>query len=201
MPAIGAVYESAELVIAVTGMGARNAEQAANTLMSMTTPVAVWTCGFAGGLSPQLRAGDVVYEVDGDFPFVAMLSGTGCTIGKFTMVARVAVSAAEKLRLRVETQADAVDMESAAIRAVARCRGFPSATVRVISDTVDEDLPLDFNTLATPGGGVDNLKLALAVARAPYRIPRLIRFGNQATMASNRLADFLANALSPATNH
>jgi len=48
----------------VTGMGARNAEQAIRKVLEEEKPVLVLTCGFAGGLKPELTRGTVVFDVD-----------------------------------------------------------------------------------------------------------------------------------------
>ena len=149
------------------------------------------TCGFAGGLNPDLKLGDVIFEL---FPgssrgneaqikiwnqlvppylgCCAKLLAAGAKPVKFFCADRIATTVAEKKKLRDETGADAVEMESAAIHAVCAERGIPCATVRVISDTANEDLPLDFNALAKPDKNLDFGKLAWhrQVARKNRRV-------------------------------
>jgi hypothetical protein len=86
-------------------------------------------------------------------------------------------------------------MESEVIHAVCRERGIPCATVRVISDTAGEDLPLDFNRLSKPDMNLDYGKLAWAIARSPGKIGALLKLQKQTRFAAERLADTLSRFL------
>ena len=97
--------------------------------------------------------------------------------------------------LRRSTAADAVEMESRVIRALCRERGIPGATVRVISDAANEDLPLDFARLMDAGQNLRYGKLALALAKSPRKIGALFKLQSQTRAAAEKLAQVLVNVL------
>jgi hypothetical protein len=173
-------------------------------------PDFVLSCGFAGGLNPDLKLGDVVFDTEffpsrsrGDetqaeqnteTPHVVSynkLVAAGAKPVKFFCTEHIATTVAEKKKLRAETGADAVEMESAAIHAICRERGIPCATVRVISDMANEDLPLDFNALAKPDKSLDYGKLVWTIARSPGKIGALLKLQKQTRFAAERLAHIL----------
>jgi adenosylhomocysteine nucleosidase len=173
-------------------------------------PDLVLTCGFAGGLNPELKLGEVVFEISrsrGDetqikekleTPYVVSyekLIASGAKPAKIFCADRIATTVAEKKKLRAETGADAVEMESAAIHAICREHDIPCATVRVISDTASEDLPLDFNALSKPDKNLDFGKLFLAIAKSPGKIPALMQLQKKTKFAAEQLAEVLAKII------
>jgi len=239
--AAGTAAAAQAVSILVTGIGRKNAEKSmreflaghsggasvpasrspdtpasqARLVRSLAPPTLVLTCGFAGGLNPDLKPGDVVFETS----FLSSsrresaqtetgnqlepthvgcyehLAAAGAKPAKFFCADRIATTAAEKNKLRAETGADAVEMESAAIHAICREHGIPCATVRVISDMANEDLPLDFNALAKPDMGLDYGKLTLAIVRSPGKIGALLKLQKQTRFAAERLAEVLAKLI------
>jgi nucleoside phosphorylase len=182
--------------VVLTGMGRENARRAAREALDRVRPGLVLTCGFAGGLDPALAVGTVIFSAD-DAGLTSALLAAGARPARFHCAARVAVTAAEKRDLRAQTGADAVEMESEAIRDLCHERGVPSATVRVISDAADEDLPLDFNALMTPEQKLCAGRLTLALLRAPWKVPALLRLRRDTTLAARRLAEALDTVIAP----
>lgn len=160
-------------------------------------PNLVLTCGLAGGLNPDLKIGDVVFEVQSQESRVqSRLLAAGAKPATFFCADRIATTVAEKKQLREQTGADAVEMESATIHAVCAEKKIPCATVRVISDTAHEDLPLDFNALARPDKNLDFGKLFLAIAKSPGKIPALMKLQKQTKFAAQQLAAVLEKIVS-----
>jgi nucleoside phosphorylase len=156
----------------------------------------VLTCGFAGGLNPQLKLGDVVFNVQSPESKVqSQLFAAGAKPATFFCADRIATTVAEKKALRAQTGADVVEMESAAIQAVCAEKQIPCATVRVISDTAEEDLPLDFNALAKPDKSLDFGKLAWAIAKSPGKIGALMQLQKKTSFAAEQLAKVLAKLI------
>src|SRR5213593_1699869 len=123
---------------------------------------AVAVAGFCGALDPSLRPGDVVVATevrgpDGARPcpsagiLAAALTTMGITarVGPLVSMDHV-VSGSERERLRVETGALAVDMESAWLAAAAGDR--PFAVLRIVVDTPRRELTR--NPLSTARGGL-----------------------------------------------
>ena len=180
----------ADVRVLITGMGARNAGRAMREVLREVRPARVFTCGFAGALNPELVIGDVVCAREA--PVVGAKPVT------FHGALRVAVTVVEKAALRAQTGAEVVEMESAVIARICREAGVECVTLRAISDTAHEDLPLDFNTLMTAEEKLSPLKLALAILKAPQKIPALIRLGKNSALAAERLAEVLERAVGTA---
>lgn len=192
--------QSGETPVFFTGIGKANAEKAIREYLKDHAPALLLTCGFAGGLDPRLNIGDVIFETANgkggkDDAVQAKLTAAGAKPAKFFCADRIASTVAEKKKLREETGAEAVEMESGAIQAVCRERGISCATVRGISDTAGEDLPLDFNEFLTPDKKLDMSKLMMSVAMKPWKMGALMELQKKTKIAAERLGEVLAKII------
>jgi adenosylhomocysteine nucleosidase len=197
------------------GVGARSASENAGLLLagqpSVTTVLIV---GFAGGLASGMGPGSLVaattvidlasgldYEPD---PLLLALAQATETVvplrsGALVTADRVVTRAAEKQELARSTGAIAVDMETAAAAAAATEYGVPWLALRVITDGVDDDLPLDFNSMANPDGSVNRSRIVAHTLLHPWKVPALMRLGARSSLAALNLAAFL-HAFVPAVD-
>jgi len=176
-------------------MGPRNATRALRAALALARPRLVLSCGLAGALNPQLARGDLVFAADDSFPLSPVLLELGARPIQFHGVDRIIATAAEKAGLWNATGADAVDMESAAIRALCREANLPCATVRVISDAAQDNLPLDFNQYLRSDQGLHYGKLLLGLLASPRAIKPLITLNQHTRAAARKLGASLAAAL------
>jgi nucleoside phosphorylase len=145
--------------------------------------------GLCGALDPALRVGDVVMSgsahVDTRAPFVR---------GAVHSIDHVAVTAAEKRRLRNQTGAISVDMESAAVESKAAEWDVPYLCIRAVSDRAGDTLPLDFNRYRNARGDFSRTLIALAAIARPFTVmPQLMEFDRNCRRAADALGDFLAD--------
>jgi nucleoside phosphorylase len=183
-----------DVEILVTGIGSKNADAAVRRFLAKNLPKLVLSCGFAGGLDPARKSGDVVF-MTGYPALEERLLGVDAVMTSFFSSPRIATTAAEKKQLRAKTGADVVEMESGAILAVCRESRIPCAMLRVISDTADEDLPLDFNKLVNENANLNYAKLAWAIIKVPRKIGALIELHRKTSTAAHQLADALSKLL------
>lgn len=185
-----------QLQVLITGIGGRNAERAVRAALGAGRPELLLSCGFAGGLAPGLPRGTVVFAADADFRLTPALLSCGARPVQFYCARKVIPTVQEKRALRNSTGADAVEMESEIIRGVCRQEQLPSATIRVISDAADDNLPLDFNQLLTPDQNISYVRLGWAVLSSPRCVPGLLKLRRQTRAAAERLAAVLAKIIS-----
>jgi nucleoside phosphorylase len=195
-PFLKLVKNNPGISVLVTGMGRKNSERALLQALPQILPGLVLTCGFAGALDPRLKIGDVVFEADAESRLAPTLQATGAAPAKFHCAPRVATTIAEKTALRKSTGADVVDMESQFIRQLCREKKIPSATLRAISDSALDDLPLDFNELMTKDDTLSFSKLTVALMKSPGKIPQLMQLQKNTRLAAQKLAGVLEKLLS-----
>lgn len=134
------VFESENAVLIIGGIGAKAAARAARMVMDLGQASTLVSAGSAGALRPELKVGDVlrpgtvIDAVTGKH--FAVQGGTGTLV-----TAAEILGPGEKKKLASRFPADAVDMEAAAVAAVAHERGVEFMAIKSISDELDFDLP------------------------------------------------------------
>jgi nucleoside phosphorylase len=213
-----AEFDAAQLTVALTGIGPRRAAWAASEIMreEFDSFDCCISCGLAGGLRGDYHVGEVLAargvfseaprtdgssrlaQCSGALVSFAAECGAG-VVDQFYTADHVVSSADEKRRLGAS--ADAVEMESFEILREAQAAGVPAASIRAISDTVAEDLPLDMNQVFTDQGQVSIPRVLGQVALRPQSLPRLLRLGKNSRIAAQSLARFLDNYVVALASH
>ena len=184
--------------ILLTGIGMRNAARSLRVALDHAPPDIVFSSGFAGALNPKLSLGTVVFDASSTRPDRAeQLRRLGAGPVTFFCAERIAITAAEKRDLYISTGCDAIEMESKSISDLCAVRGVECITLRAISDVAHEELPFDFNALMTPDKRLSPMRLGLALAKAPQKIPALRLLGKNSAFAAAQLARVLSALVGP----
>ncbi len=199
-----------EITVLVTGIGTQAAAQAMGLMMQMADDQRYFevciSSGLAGALKRGFVPGDIIapqdliaeaehadlrsdrLKVDMELRKQALAAGALPADCLFT-TDRVFVKASHKDSC--SSRAQSVDMESFDIVKEASAWGARAVVVRAISDTADEDLPINFNLTLSKKNEISLPKVVLELAKNPFVLPALLRFGRQSRVAAQRLAIFL----------
>ena len=190
------------VTLAVSGVGPRRASLASRTLLEKgATALLSW--GSAGGLSPKLSPGSLILPktiiASNRSVYHAALSWhedlcnrlkgrvdfhTG-PLAESTIVVR---TPAEKATLFQQTGAIGVDMESAAVAAVAQEALVPFVAVRAVADSTGITLPDSALNACDEFGRLNFLKLIRGIAARPTELFPVIRLARDYRAAQRTLA-------------
>lgn len=199
-PVFEAVFGGAQVRAVLTGMGQDHALKAAKRSLAYKPDICIST-GLAGSLRSGYRPGDVlaarlVSEV-GEPVLVAshrelLATAVDCGARQIERMAtsKTLVARAEQKK-ELGSQAEAVDMESYTILAEAARCGVPAVAIRAVSDTVDFDMPYDFERALDDQGQIRVMGVVSQVLRRPAGLPALLRLARDSRFASRRLAVLL----------
>jgi adenosylhomocysteine nucleosidase len=199
---------AAEVVVLLTGAGPKQANLATAKVLGGDQE-SIHLCissGLAGALKPEYRIGQVLAarsvcteneETDSSSnplrssaALLSFAAECGATeVEQFFSSVRVVGRAEEKRHLG--ERSDAVEMESFEVLLESAAYGIPAIAIRAISDSVDDDLPLDMNRIFTDEGQVSIPRVLGQVALHPTSVPELVRLGQNSKVAAESLAQFL----------
>jgi nucleoside phosphorylase len=199
---------AAEVVVLLTGAGPKQAHTGTAKVLGGDQE-SIHLCvssGLAGALKPEYRIGQVLAArsvrteneltdpssnpLQSSAPLVSFAAECGATmVEQFLSSVRVVGRAEEKRHLG--ERSDAVEMESFEVLLESAAYGIPAIAIRAISDSVDDDLPLDMNRIFTDEGQVSIPRVLGQVALHPTSVPELVRLGQNSTLAAEALGQFL----------
>jgi adenosylhomocysteine nucleosidase len=184
-----------QVAMVANGPGPKLAGDAVDAVEQNVHMDALVSIGFCGGLQASLGICDifVATELAGIAPVLVPSNSGPFKTGRLLSIDRVVSTAAEKAALA--KNADAVEMEAAAVADRAKRYHVPLYAVRVVTDTFEESFPLDFNQMRAADGRFSLAKILAAALRRPLTVfPELIKLNKRTNRASEALGDFLADA-------
>lgn len=201
------------IVLVRSGVGKQRAADSALQVIDRFQPKVLISTGYAGAVQPELNVGDlviadsIVEEGDnGDNTFspdpdwlkraceVPCPEGTQKIIGGLLTVNAVIHDSAAKKQLGKSYDVQAVEMETSAIARVAVEKGLPLLSIRVISDSMDQEL-LDSSSFLGSDGEISTLKAGWYVLTHPGSIKNALSLRTQTQIATRVLTSFVSDLL------
>ena len=188
-------------IVACRGPGPDNARRAAADAVSSGTEGLI-SFGFAGGIDETIDAGTVVLASEvraGRQQSIATndlwretirdeIAGLVEVVEEPIAASDAIVSdAAEKTRMRYQTGAVAVDMESLAVGEIAAQAGLPFLVIRAISDPALQCLPIMAIDAVDEAGRLRFWRILWSLIRHPGQLGELRRLAGNTRAASDAL--------------
>jgi len=182
-----------DMVLVCGGIGAAAARRAAEAAIALYAPTVIYSVGFAGGLEPGVKVGDVFVPAQvidaGDGSRVNLSEGQGVLVS-FASVA----DPAQKARLKDSFGAQLVDMEAAAVARAAQARGVEFVAVKSISDDFDFTFP-EMERFVDSEGQFQPSRFAWFAVLRPWLWWKISQLFKNSNAASDALCDWLATSL------
>jgi len=190
------------LVVCVSGMGAKRATRAARQLIEHGVDSLV-SWGTSAALVEELKAGDLVlpdrvhghggreYTTDirwrDSIRHCVYETVSGCHVGGLAETLGILRTVHEKTGLHQCTGAICADMETAAILAAAGKAGLPAIAVRSIIDEWHVVLPEPLTRHVNDYGEPDLHRLVMSIFLNPVLVPRIMRLAGAMQKAGRTL--------------
>ncbi len=189
---------SVSWLLIADGPGCALAGNAAAQALSRAKVNCIVSTGLCGALDERLAPGQLVHAVDvvdgHGTSWQSLAPSAGTKPVRLLSVGRVAVTTGEKRSLALATGAGVVEMEAAGVAAEAARQGWPFYCVRVVSDGMEEELPMDFNLYRDAEGRFSRIRIAAACVLRPWVVPALLRFEARCRWSAMILGDCLVHA-------
>lgn len=192
--------EKAEVVLIRSGMGEKNAAEAAEALIAFAAPDLIISFGFGGAVLSGIEVGVIIAGttllrfIDNTFSSPLPLApppavtpewktGTIITAGEIVRKQKMA----SLLPPGIENPV--LDMETFAIAQIAERYGIPLHALRCVSDGADEELGFSIDEFCDKELNIRIWRVLWTVAKKPWIIPQLVRLARNSKLAGERLAE------------
>ena len=187
-------HEEGEVLAVAGGIGAREAERTARTIIQNYHPEVVISAGLAGALIRSLKVGSVL------LPNVIVDAESGaeyrCVPQEDVLTGGVLVSAGEVAGLKFKEElvrrfhASAVDMEAAGVARAAQEAGVKFSCVKAISDEFDFPMP-PLTRFIDMQGKMRTAQFVRWAAVRPQFWPATVRLARNSRRATQALGEWL----------
>jgi len=193
-----------------SGMGPAHAATATRILLDAVHPELVISFGFAGGLTPELKTGDLIVanrllflhdRLFSEQQGLAVETARECSemlatqasrrvhLGALITTARITGKGELAKRLPAGITTAAVEMETAAVARMAVKDKVPVLAIRAISDGLDDELGFSLEDFCDRELNLKLWRVLLTVVRKPWIIPQLLRLAKNTEKAGMTLAE------------
>jgi adenosylhomocysteine nucleosidase len=192
-------FELETAVVAIGGIGHKAARKTAQAVVERYQPALLISAGIAGALTATLKVGDVAHGNE----VVDVESGARFkTTGGESVIATVALVSgpSEKRLLADRYKADVVDMEAAAVAAVALEHEVQFRAIKAISDELEFEMP-PLAKFVDEDGRFESMRFAAYVALRPKWWSTVRQLGANSGLASMNLSHELQHLIVGAQNN
>ena len=186
-------FEKGQAVLVCGGIGPGPARRATEAMSSLYRLSHLQSVGYAGALRQGREVGAVICPAR----VIDMNDGSSAAIDRgegILLSASRVISAQEKSKLGSTYQADAVDMEAAAVAKGAHAKGIPFSALKVISDDYAFNMP-STEMFVTPDGQFLSGRFALFALLRPWLWAAVVQLARNSRKATVNLCEAIQEEL------